>query len=84
MSRVPSRSISAIHTALGNAAAMRTPTVCCDSISHAEQISHASRKPAHRSGNAAAYQDREQQSERGRKGCHDNGGGLNRSVQHRL
>ena len=30
--------------ALGSAAATRTPTVCCDSISRAEQISHASRK----------------------------------------
>ena len=29
---------------LGSAAATRTPTVCCDSISRAEQISHASRK----------------------------------------
>ena len=38
------RSISAIHTTLGSAAATRTPMVCCDSISRAEQISHASRK----------------------------------------
>ena len=36
------RSISAIHAVLGSAAATRTPTACCDSISRGEQISRAS------------------------------------------
>src|SRR5262249_45749467 len=35
------RSISAIHAVLGSAAATRTPTACCDSISRGERISRS-------------------------------------------
>ena len=36
------QSISVIHVVLGSAAATRTPTACCNSISRGEQISRAS------------------------------------------